>query len=137
MMRLADPFRCLRDFSQRQAWLFGLLLFLTALATPASAHIPLAAYDAQQASQDSLSTHRGSGDGLVFPRDALAAQPAIETRKKNFKGPIGIADGDAALSATRTPPTDIRFSPTIVRRFNAFCAVPPRPWHSRAPPSVN
>jgi hypothetical protein len=137
MMRLADPFRCLRDFSQRRALHFGLLFFLTAFAIPASAHTPVVAYDARQAIQDSLSVHRGTGDGLVFPRDALAAQPAIETRKKNFKGPIGIADGDAALSATRTPPTDIRFSPTIARRFNAFSAVPPLPWHSRAPPNVN
>jgi hypothetical protein len=136
MMRLADPFRCLREFSQRRAWHFGLLLFLASFATPASAHIPLAAHDAHQTIRDSLSVHRGTGDGLVFPRDALAAQPAIETRKKNFKGPIGIADADA-LSATRTPPSDIRFSPTIARRFNAFSAVPPPPWHSRAPPNVN
>jgi hypothetical protein len=137
MMRLAHQFRRLRDFSQRQAWLFGLLLFLTALATPASAHIPLAAYDAQQASQDSLSAHRGSGDGLVFPREALAAQPVIESRKKNLKVPTDIAGGDAALSATRTTSTDARFSPTVARRFNTFRAIPPRPWHSRAPPNVS
>jgi hypothetical protein len=137
MMRLADPFRCLRDFSQRRGWHFGLLLFLAAFATPASAHIPLAAHDAHQTIQDSLSVHRGTGDGLVFPRDALAAQPVIETRKKNLKVPIDIADGDTALSATRTSSTDARFSPTIARRFNAFCAVPLRPWHSRAPPNVN
>lgn len=136
-MRLADPFRFLREFSQRRAWHFGLLLFLAVFATPASAHIPLAAYDAQQTSQDSLSAHRGTGDGLVFPRDALAAQPVIETRKKNIKVPIDIADGDVVLSATRTTSTNVRFSPTIARRFNAFCAVPPRPWHSRAPPNVS
>lgn len=139
MRPLSDPVRCIRRIPRAWAWHLCLLLFVwpASLVTPVAANIPYASLSTQKAVYDSLSTHGGSADGFVFPRDGITAQPAIETRKKNLKLPIHFGGGDAAISAADVPATHAIYSHAIARRINALRLPAPRPWQSRAPPGVS
>jgi hypothetical protein len=85
----------------------------------------------------SLSVHHGGAEGFVLPRDGIAPQPAIASRKKTLRLPIDIVTDNAASPVIIDPATFVRFALAIDRSAYVHQAPPPHPWQSRAPPSVN
>jgi hypothetical protein len=122
------------------AWAARLCLFLAVLlvapAAQAAGHSPGAQGDARGI-QNILSTHHGSGEGFVFPRDGIAPQPAIATRKKAPKLPIDLVGGDVASPAGTRISGPVRYFWSDDPQVRAFDFSPPHPWQSRAPPHVS
>src|SRR5690606_21201086 len=111
-----------------------LAVFLAAWTAPAAAtDYERSVQDCRVSATEWLAVHRGS-DSLIFPRDGVAAQPAIESRKKNFKQPVDRSIDDADLTVQRAAATDARFGRAVLLHAALPVNRSPYSWHSRAPP---
>jgi hypothetical protein len=127
--------------STKLGWVWRLSLFLAVItAAPAAQAAPnhtSGIQGAHRSAVESLSIHHGNSEGFVFPRDGVAPQPAIATRKKPQKQPIDIVGGTTALSIAPKPETQAQIFYPIAGRENALRVPATHPWQSRAPPSVS
>jgi hypothetical protein len=113
-----------------------LAVFAAAPAAQAAGH-PTGPQSETRSLFDSLSVHHGGREGFVLPRDGIAPQPAIASRKKALKLPIDIVTDNADLPVATNPATAARFAHAIDQNVYAHQAPPQHPWQSRAPPGVN
>jgi hypothetical protein len=121
------------------AWISRLCLFLALLLVAPAAQAAGHSSGTQsepRGTQYVLSAHHGSGEDFVFPRDGIAPQPAIATRKKAPKLPVDLVGGDVASPAGPRISVPVRYFWSDDPQVRAFEFSPRHPWQSRAPPHV-
>src|SRR5690606_34497678 len=111
-------------------------VFFAVSVAPAAADNGFSYQDCRPSATEWLAAHQ-SGNGVVFPREGIAAQSAIETRKRDRKPP---ADSSADDASPATPwmaaATALSTAPAVLHAAASTTGLA-HSWYSRAPPKTS